>query len=77
MFTSKYMDINKYDITLLDDDITISSQYLFYETAGNGAFEGMQCEYMSDSERYNEVLKLCQSIYKQIIELNKLATISK
>lgn len=65
------MDIKNYEITMLDDDIVLESDDVFYATNLNGKMYGLQCNYHANTQEYTEVKSICDNIYKLFVELNK------
>ena len=67
------MDIDKYDITILGNDVTIHSERVFYATNCHKKLRGLQCDFMSDSDEYNKILSICENIHNELIILNRLS----
>lgn len=65
------MDIKRYEITMLDDDILINGDGVYFATNCNGVLQGLQCDYYSDTDDYAEIELLCGDIYKAFLKLNK------
>lgn len=65
------MDIKHYEITMLDDDLVLESDDVFYATNLNGKMYGLQCNYHANTHDYIEVESICGNIYKLFVELNK------
>lgn len=65
------MDIKRYGITMLDDDIIINGDNVYFASNGNGQLHGLQCEHYPNTEEYKEIDLLCGDIYKAFLKLNK------
>lgn len=61
---------------MLGDDINIESEKagVNFATFENGGCYGFQCNYISDYERYKEILSQCYKVYEEIKQLNTLLT---
>lgn len=65
------MDIKRYRITMLDDDIVIDGDNVYFASNGNGELYGLQCEYYPNTEEYKEIELLCFDVCKAFLKLNK------
>lgn len=70
------MKVIQYKVVMLGGDINIESEKaeVNFATFGNGECYGLQCNYMSDDERYKEILSHCYRVYEEIKKLNILLT---
>ena len=66
------MKIDKYEVALIDGDISILSDKFNYATLNYGRMVGLQCNYNEGTPEYNELLENLDKIYDLFIEVDKL-----
>ena len=65
------LELTRFDIVLLDDDININTQFCYYATIGNSY--GLQCNLHPESKEYNAIRKQCEEVHRAILKLKQLA----
>lgn len=66
------MKIDKYEVALIDGDISILSDKFNYATLNYGRMYGLQCNYNEGTPEYNELLERLDKIYDLFIDVDKL-----
>lgn len=66
------MKINKYEVALINGDISIIGDKFNYATLNYGRMVGLQCNYNEGTLEYNELLEKLNKIYDLFIEVDKL-----
>ena len=66
------MKIDKYEVTLIDGDISINNDEFQYATLNNGRMYGLQCNYKEGTEEHSDLLEKLDNIYKLFIDVNKI-----
>ncbi len=64
--------ISHFDITLLDESVTIikkGDNGVNYSDVHPIPMDGMQCEFMEDENRYNEIMTQCRVVADEIRKL--------
>ena len=66
------MKIDKYEVALIDGDISILGDKFNYATLNYGRMVGLQCNYNECTPEYNKLLEKLDSIYALFISIDKL-----
>lgn len=64
------MELKKFEITMLGNDISIISDDLNYATLGNGTHEGLQTN-STNTCINNQINTICANIHLNVLELMK------
>ena len=69
-FCMSKTDIKTFEVTFLDDDISMLSDDLQYSTIGNGY--GLQSNIPKNSVDYSRLYILCNQVRKELLEIKQL-----